>query len=64
MIEHADTDITIGFKASALFQSVQRIWGEKMRISLQDMRHAAVLEPYDGTSDVEFLSILMPMIIS
>lgn len=64
VIEHADTDITIGFKASALFQSVQRIGGEKMRISLQDMRHAAVLEPYDGTSDVEFLSILMPMIIS
>jgi DNA polymerase-3 subunit beta len=63
-VEYDSEEITIGFKANALMQSIQNIVGENVRISLSDGLHAAILEPEEKDNEVEYLSILMPMRVS
>lgn len=62
--EYDSEEITIGFKANALMQSIQNIVGENVRISLSDGLHAAILESEEKDNGVEYLSILMPMRVS
>jgi DNA polymerase-3 subunit beta len=55
---------TIGFKGTSLLEMIQNIDDEKVRICMTSEKSACVLKPFTQEPSAEYISLLMPLIIS